>query len=134
MLHYTVLIRDIVNEGPKPTSLLSFYLSFHLQSIRSHEPIQVIAPQPSYVAEHRRHIPPYLEEGPYEIHLTQLDAAPSAHSRGSGIFTTREAAMHLRRCLQVVLGCREALWEQVKKTYPVMPREYFNYILHDFEL
>jgi hypothetical protein len=68
------------------------------------------------------------------MRLAPIDAAPSTHSRSSGIFTTREAAMHLRRTLQVVLGCQEALWEQVKKTYPTMPREYFNYILHDFEL
>lgn len=63
-----------------------------------------------------------------------MDAPPSAHPRNSGIFTVKDAAMHLRRSLQVVLGCTEALWEQVKKAHPAMSRDYFDYILRDFEL
>lgn len=47
---------------------------------------------------------------------------------------TGDAPMHLRRCLQVVLGCSEALWEQVHKAHPNMQREAFDFLLKDFEL
>lgn len=38
----------------KPTSLLAFYLTIHLDSVRSHEPLQIIAPPPSYSAQTRQ--------------------------------------------------------------------------------
>lgn len=119
----------------KPTSLLAFYLTIHLDSVRSHDPLQIIAPPPSYLSRTRQSGPPSPgEEDLYDVHLGTIDAAPSRKSRSSGIFTTRDAPMHLRRVLQVVLGCAEALWTQVKSSYPNMPRDCFDILLRDFEL
>lgn len=119
----------------KPTSLLAFYLTIHLESVKSHEPLQIIAPLPSYLSRSRQPAtPPPIDEELYDIRLGTIDAAPSANPRTSGILTTRDSAMHLRRVLQVVLGCAEALWAQVKTRHPSMPRYCFDILLRDFEL
>jgi hypothetical protein len=119
----------------KPTSLLAFYLTIHLESVRSHEPLQIIAPPPSYLLQTRQSDPPSPgEEDLYDVQLSTIDAAPSSKSSRSGVFTTRDSSMHLRRVLQVVLGCAEALWPHVKSRYPDMPRDCFDFLLRDFEL
>ncbi|KAG9053357.1 hypothetical protein FS842_008311 [Serendipita sp. 407] len=121
---------------PKPTSLLSFYLPSHpdLQSVLSHEPIQVVAPRPSFSTRLHDAIPSSPDEDSKEITLAPMGTAPVNAPRTSGIFTTKDAGMHLRQSMQVVLGCAEALWEQATRMYPNMRRDDFDRLLRDFEL
>ncbi|CCA70775.1 hypothetical protein PIIN_04710 [Serendipita indica DSM 11827] len=115
-----------------PTSLLSFYLSLHFSSVHSHEPIQVLAPRSTLCGTSTTL---KTTEGMGKVVLTPMTAAPSTTTRRmSDVFVTKDAGMHLRQCMQVVLGCEQALWEQVHKMHPAMTWDTFKQLLRDFEL